>query len=409
MDLIRLAVPFFLLAIGIELLWGWWKGRNTYRLNDSFSSLMLGILSQAQKFLRLGIGGVVYGWIGAGIDHDFWREDLLITWIVAFILYDLCYYWLHRLSHERQILWAAHVAHHQSEEYNLSTALRQTSTGFLLGWIFYIPMFLVGIPPEVMVTVGALNLIYQFWVHTRHIPELGWLEFLFVTPSNHRVHHAQNDQYVDKNYGGVFIVWDRLFGTYQRELPHEPCIYGIRGPLKSWNPWHALTHIYRNMLEDMRRVATWRERWQVVVARTGWQPESIPAADRRQKNNLREFRVYDPMVSAGWRAYGGLQIVGATLMLLWAQLEAPELIEAWLIFILLLWTGAATAFWLEGKVGTSTLLFDVLRLGALAGFTVVGVADPLWLTLLTLWWVSSAFALAVMLIPQRATGSGAAS
>ncbi len=409
MDLIRLAVPFFLLAIGIELLWGWWKGRNTYRLNDSFSSLMLGILSQAQKFLRLGIGGVVYGWIGAGIDHDFWREDLLITWIVAFILYDLCYYWLHRLSHERQILWAAHVAHHQSEEYNLSTALRQTSTGFLLGWIFYIPMFLVGIPPEVMVTVGALNLIYQFWVHTRHIPELGWLEFLFVTPSNHRVHHAQNDQYVDKNYGGVFIVWDRLFGTYQRELPHEPCIYGIRGPLKSWNPWHALTHIYRNMLEDMRRVATWRERWQVVVARTGWQPESIPAADRRQKNNLREFRVYDPMVSVGWRAYGGLQIVGATLMLLWAQLEAPELIEAWLIFILLLWTGAATAFWLEGKVGTSTLLFDVLRLGALAGFTVVGVADPLWLTLLTLWWVSSAFALAVMLIPQRATGSGAAS
>lgn len=409
MDLIRLAVPFFLLAIAIELLWGWWKGRNTYRLNDSFSSLMLGILSQAQKFLRLGIGGLVYGWIGAHIDHDFWREDLLLTWIVAFVLYDLCYYWLHRLSHERQILWAAHVAHHQSEEYNLSTALRQTSTGFLLGWIFYIPMFLVGIPPEVMVTVGALNLIYQFWVHTRHIPELGWLEFLLVTPSNHRVHHAQNDQYVDKNYGGVFIVWDRLFGTYQRELPHEPCLYGIRGPLKSWNPWHALTHIYRNMLEDMGQVATWGERWQVVVARTGWQPESIPLAERRQKNDLRAFRVYNPMVSVGWRAYGGLQIVGATLMLLWAQLEAPELIEAWLIFLLLLWTGAATAFWLEGKVGTQILLFDGLRLGALAGFTVLGVSDPLWLTLLTLWWVSSAFALVVMLIPQRAPGSGAAS
>lgn len=409
MDLIRLAVPFFLLAIGIELLWGWWKGRNTYRLNDSFSSLMLGILSQAQKFLRLGVGGLVYGWIGSHIDQDFWREDQFITWIVAFVLYDLCYYWLHRLSHERQILWAAHVAHHQSEEYNLSTALRQTSTGFLLGWIFYIPMFLVGIPPEVVVTVGALNLIYQFWVHTRHIPELGWFEFVFVTPSNHRVHHAQNDQYVDRNYGGVFILWDRLFGTYQPELPDEPCIYGIRGPLKSWNPWHALTHIYRDMLEDMGRVASWRERWQVVVARTGWQPESIPDADRRQKNDLSAFRVYNPTVSLGWRAYGGLQIVGATLMLLWAQLEAPELIEAWLIFILLLWTGAATAFWLEGKVGTTIMLFDVLRLGALAGFTVVSVADPLWLTLLTLWWVSSAFALAVLLISQRAPGSGAAS
>ena len=409
MDLIRLAVPFFLLAIGTELLWGWWKGRNTYRLNDSFSSLMLGILSQAQKFLRLGIGGVVYGWIGAGIDHDFWREDQFITWIVAFILYDLCYYWLHRLSHERQILWAAHVAHHQSEEYNLSTALRQTSTGFLLGWIFYIPMFLVGIPPEVVVTVGALNLIYQFWVHTRHIPELGWFEFVFVTPSNHRVHHAQNDQYVDRNYGGVFILWDRLFGTYQRELPDEPCLYGIRGPLKSWNPWHALTHIYRNMLNDMRRAATWIERWQVVVARTGWQPASIPAADRRQKNDLSHFKVYDPMVSAGWRFYGALQIVGATLMLLWAQLENPELVEAWLIFLLLLWTGAAAAFWLEGKVGTTIMLFDALRLCALAGFTVVSVADPLWLTLLTLWWVSSAFTLAVLLISQRAPDSGAAS
>jgi hypothetical protein len=214
---------------------------------------------------------------------------------------------------------------------------------------------------------------------------------------------------VDRNYGGVFILWDRLFGTYQRELPDEPCLYGIRGPLKSWNPWHALTHIYRNMLNDMRRAATWIERWQVVVARTGWQPASIPAADRRQKNDLSHFKVYDPMVSAGWRFYGALQIVGATLMLLWAQLENPELVEAWLIFLLLLWTGAAAAFWLEGKVGTTIMLFDALRLCALAGFTVVSVVDPLWLTLLTLWWVSSAFALAVLLISQRAPDSGAAS
>ena len=139
MDLIRVAVPFFLLAIAAELLWGWWVGRNTYRLNDSFSSLMLGILSQAQKFLRLGVGGVVYAWIGSSVGLDYWRVDAWTTWFVAFVLYDLCYYWLHRISHERQLLWAAHVAHHQSEEYNLSTALRQTSTGFLFGWIFYIP------------------------------------------------------------------------------------------------------------------------------------------------------------------------------------------------------------------------------------------------------------------------------
>ena len=389
MDLIRVAVPFFLLAIAAELLWGWWVGRNTYRLNDSFSSLMLGILSQAQKFLRLGVGGVVYAWVGSSVGLDYWRVDAWTTWFVAFVLYDLCYYWLHRISHERQLLWAAHVAHHQSEEYNLSTALRQTSTGFLFGWIFYIPLFVLGIPPEVVVSVGAVNLIYQFWVHTRHVPELGWLEYVFITPSNHRVHHAQNDCYVDKNYGGVFIVWDRLFGTYQPELADTPCIYGIRGPLLSWSPLRALTHIYVDMLNDIRQAASWGERCQVLIAKTGWQPGSIPEAARRQKNDLSQFHVYDPAVASARRVYGGLQILGATLVLLWAQLQVLNGIQAWLIFILLLWTGVATAWWLEGRVGAPILIFDLARLVALAVFTWVHAADGLWGALLGLWWISS--------------------
>jgi alkylglycerol monooxygenase len=389
MDLIRVAVPFFLLAIAAELLWGWWVGPNTYRLNDSFSSLMLGILSQAQKFLRLGVGGMVYAWIGSSVGLDYWQVDAWATWFVAFVLYDLCYYWLHRISHERQLLWAAHVAHHQSEEYNLSTALRQTSTGFLFGWIFYIPLFLLGIPPEVIVSVGAVNLIYQFWVHTRHVPELGWLEYVFITPSNHRVHHAQNDCYVDKNYGGVFIVWDRLFGTYQPELADTPCIYGIRGPLQSWSPWRALTHIYVDMLHDIRQAASWGERCQVLIARTGWQPGSIPEAARRQKNDLSQFHVYDPAVASARRVYGGLQILGATLVLLWAQLQVLNGIQAWLIFILLLWTGVSTAWWLEGRAGAHILIFDLARLASLAVFTWVHAADALWGALLGLWWISS--------------------
>ncbi len=158
---------------------------------------------------------------------------------MAFVVYDFCYYWLHRLGHERNILWAAHSVHHQSEEYNLSTALRQTSTGFLLSWIFYLPLAVLGVPLAVFITVAALNLLYQFWVHTRHIPKLGWYEGFFVTPSNHRAHHAQNPLYMDRNYGGVFILWDRLFGTFQQEDDAEPPVFGVTRPLASWNPLWA--------------------------------------------------------------------------------------------------------------------------------------------------------------------------
>lgn len=363
MDLITIAVPFFLLSILLEFLWGWWRGNNTYRLNDMFSSLMLGNLSQARKFVTLGVGGLVYHWITQYFSLPLWDASAWWTWVVAFVLYDFCYYWLHRMGHERQILWAAHVAHHQSEDYNLSTALRQTSTGFLLGWIFYLPMFLLGIPAEVVVTVGALNLIYQFWVHTQHVPELGWFEYVFVSPSNHRVHHAQNDCYLDRNYGGVFILWDRLFGTYQRELPEEPCVYGIRGPINSWNPVVALTHIYRDMLHDMTYAKTLRERLQVLFARTGWQPDSVPDEARRAKNDLSLFRKFDPVVSGLVQWSAGLQLLIVTLLLVFGQLLASSELPLWPVWGLMVWAGVATAWWLEARGSLWLLLTDALRAG----------------------------------------------
>jgi len=385
MNLIAYAVPFFLLAIALELLWGILRQRNTYRLNDAFSSLMLGILSQARKFVALGIGGVIYDAIIKGTGQHQWDGDAWYTWVLAFFLYDLCYYWLHRFGHERQILWAAHVAHHQSEDYNFSTALRQTSTGFLLGWIFYLPMYLVGIPVEVVVTVGALNLIYQFWVHTQHVPELGWFELVFVSPSNHRVHHAQNDQYMDRNYGGVFILWDRLFGTYQRELPEEPCIYGIRGPIKSWNPVIALTHIYADMLRDMRATTSWINRWNVLWARTGWQPDDVAAIAPRTKSDLTAFERFDPQVSSLTKIYGGVQIAGATAMLTYGQLTKLTPTAYWIWLALLVWTGVATAWWLEGRTLTRSLTTDLPRLVLLAMFTITTVTAPVWLTLSWMW------------------------
>jgi sterol desaturase/sphingolipid hydroxylase (fatty acid hydroxylase superfamily) len=265
MNLLVYAVPFFIAAMVVELVYGLVVGRNTYRLNDSCGSLFLGVLSQARRFVTLGVGGYVYYLITGYFSLPLMDAGHWFTWALAIVLYDFCYYWLHRLGHERTILWAAHVAHHQSEDYNLSTALRQTSTGFLLGWIFYIPMYLLGIPAEAVVTAGALNLIYQFWVHTEHVPKLGWYEWIFVTPSNHRVHHAQNDVYIDRNYGGLFILWDRLFGTFQEELDGEPVVFGIRGPLKSWNPVKALTHVYVDMFQDSWRTARWQDKLRVWV------------------------------------------------------------------------------------------------------------------------------------------------
>jgi sterol desaturase/sphingolipid hydroxylase (fatty acid hydroxylase superfamily) len=366
MNLVVYAVPVFILAILVELAYGLAVRRNTYRLNDSFSSLALGVLSQARRFVTLGVGGYVYHLITVYFSLPLMDASHWFTWVLAMVLYDFCYYWLHRLGHERTILWAAHVAHHQSEDYNLTTALRQTSTGFLLGWIFYIPMYLVGIPAEVVVTVGSLNLIYQFWVHTEHVPKLGWYEWLFVTPSNHRVHHAQNDIYVDRNYGGLFILWDRLFGTFQEELDDEPVVYGIRGPLKSWNPVRALTHIYVDMARDSWRTASWRDKLRVWVSRTGWRPADVAASDPREKSDPAHFVKYDPRVPGRVSLYALFQLVAAVLLLNFMEGATLAYGEGVALWALLVATTVTTALWLEGRGPGEMAKWELLRLGGVA-------------------------------------------
>ena len=372
MDLVAYAVPFFIAAMLFELLWGFWRGKNTYRVNDAVASLFLGTLSQARRFVILGIGGAVYHLIATHFGRVQLDPSSPWTWVFAMVLYDFCYYWLHRLGHERTILWAAHVAHHQSEDYNLSTALRQTSTGFLLGWIFYIPMYLAGIPAQVVVTVGSINLIYQFWVHTQHVGKLGWFEWIFVSPSNHRVHHAQNDLYVDRNYGGLFIIWDRLFGTFQEERDEEPPIYGIRGPIHSFNPLKALTHIYLDMFRDAWRAARWRDKLHVFVARTGWRPPDVAAADRRPKPDLSRFQRYDPNVGKTTRIYALFQLFAVVGLLGYLQLSVG-LSYGGAVFLVALMAGTmvCTAFWLEGRSPRLSLSADGARVFA------VGIA---------LWW-----------------------
>ena len=294
MNFIPYAIPVFLLLIVIEIFWGWWKGNNTYRVNDSINSLSLGLLSTATKFVFLNIGLLVF----SGIEKNYavWAFDSssLGHWLLAILLYDFLYYWFHRISHERQFFWGSHVVHHQSEDYNLSTALRQTSTSFFTTWVFYIPCFFLGMPISMYVSIATAHLIYQFWVHTQHISTLGFLEWFMVTPSNHRVHHAQNSDYIDKNYGGLLIIWDRLFGTFQKEHKEQPAIYGIRVPLASWNPIWANLHIFINMALDAWRTAHWLDKFRVLWSRTGWRPADVEVWYPAQKSNLDQFEKYNP-------------------------------------------------------------------------------------------------------------------
>jgi alkylglycerol monooxygenase len=367
MDILELATPLFIAAMLFELAYGWRRGRNTYRVNDAVGSLFLGSLSQARKFVTLGVGGLVYHLVSEHLALEQMDPTHWSTWVLATVVYDFCYYWLHRLGHERTLLWAAHVAHHQSEDYNLSTALRQTSTGFLLGWIFYIPMFVLGIPAEVVVTTGALNLIYQFWVHTQHVPKLGWYEWIFVTPSNHRVHHAQNDRYLDRNYGGLFIIWDRLFGTFQEELEEDPPVFGIRGPLHSFSPFKALTHIYVDMFLDAWRAGSWRDKLHVLWARTGWRPADVARAHPRDKADLSQFEVYDPPTPLPVRAYALFQLVAVVGLLLALQSGVAKAYAGGaLLALAMLLTGTCTALWLDARRAGFCLAADAARIGLFA-------------------------------------------
>jgi sterol desaturase/sphingolipid hydroxylase (fatty acid hydroxylase superfamily) len=360
MDYVPYAVPFFLLAILIELTYGIIKKNNTYRLNDAISSLFMGSLRSANKLIIISFGGYIFYLIET--HNGLWRMDASspFVWMFAFVVYDFFYYWFHRISHERQIFWASHVAHHQSEDYNLSTALRQTGTGAFITWVFFIPVFLIGVPSYVFISVASINLIYQFWVHSEHIPKLGWYERFFVTASNHRVHHAQNEIYIDKNYGGVFIIWDRIFGTYKEEEYCEAPIYGIRGSINTFNPVWANLHIYMKMVKDIWYAQNWKEKFFVPFARTGWQPSTLSIEADKDEFNPTTFKKYNPDVPTKIKFYAFLQFFTLSLVGL-VLLESGKLNygQLWIAISMMAFTMYSTSLWLDGKEGYA---IEIVRL-----------------------------------------------
>ena len=320
MNPIAFAVPVFLLLILLELWVAHSRGVSVYRLKDSLTSINVGIMSEFSKAIGGLISVIMYTLISDRFGAYTWDVSNPMTWISAFLLYDFCYYWVHRTGHEVNILWASHVVHHSSEEFNLSTALRQSSTGFLFRWIFYIPLALLGYPVKVFIVVGLIDFIYQYWVHTQLIGKLGWLEYVLVTPSNHRVHHGQNDYCIDKNYGGVFSFWDRMFGTYADERDDEKPVYGIRKPIESWNPLWANLHQFAHIGRQVKSAENWRHRLMYIFAKPSWTPEKEDATEVFEKNRFNRF---DTPATAGLIgfAFGGT-LMGVALLMVYFYLQS---------------------------------------------------------------------------------------
>lgn len=307
---VALAVPVFLLLIMIEIGVDLFRRTHYYRLADAINSLSCGVVSTGMRVFFGFLGIYTYEWTLNHVALFNLPAGHWATWIFAFLTYDLCYYWNHRLGHTAGLFWASHVVHHQSEEFNLTTALRQTSTGSFFGWIFYIPMAICGVPLTVFLLVAVAQLFYQFWPHTRHIGRMGFLDRWVQTPSNHRVHHAQNDIYLDRNYVGIFLIWDRLFGTFQDELDAEPCIYGIRGQLNSWNPIWANLHYYWAMAKDSWHANSWLDKVRVWFAHPGWRPADVAARfPKPAYDPHRDFVRFDPPRGLAVSAYGLTQFI----------------------------------------------------------------------------------------------------
>ena len=366
MSIILYAIPGFFLLIAIELIAEKLRKTNCYRINDAITSLSIGVLSRVIGVLKALIPLTIYA-----VLHEHFNlvtlETNVWTWLAIFIAYDFFYYWNHRFGHEISLFWAAHVVHHSSEDYNLTTALRQTSGSFF-NFIFFVPLAFLGVDPLTLVSVASVNLVYQFWVHTQHIPKLGWLEWVFITPSNHRVHHAQNQIYLDKNYGGVFIIWDRIFGTFQEELADEKPIYGVRKALKSWNPLYANIQVYKQLIKDSFYTASWLDKLRVWFGRTGWRPDDVSQRFPIERVDLSKFEPYDTKLSPLQKCYAIIQYAFNAGLALYLLLNLSQLsigtqvtLAALIIFssvsLSLYMENQKFAHWLEGFKIFASLLF----------------------------------------------------
>lgn len=304
---ILLAIPGFFLLIGIELLVGYLQHKKLYRFNDAITNLNIGIGSQAFGIVSKAFIFGIYMFVQER--WGIWTIEASIpAFIACLLLFDFLFYWAHRWGHEVNFFWGAHVVHHQSEEYNLSVALRQPWFHNMIAFFIFLPIPFLGFDPAVFLAAASIHTLYQFWIHTKTVGKL-WapIEFLFNTPSHHRVHHGRDPKYIDKNHGGVLIIWDRLFGTFQVE--EEEPTYGITTQLSSWNPTWANIHYYVDMVKFAAKMKTWKERLYLIFAKPGWLPEYMGGFQHVQPVDQKRHKNFDTRTTLALNLYVLFQFV----------------------------------------------------------------------------------------------------
>ena len=315
-QILLIAMPAFFVLVLLEKAWGIWKGKDTVPVTDMIASLSSGITNVTKDVLGLSVAVISYQWLFNQFSF-FTIEATWAVYVIAFFALDFAGYWTHRIAHEYNIFWNNHIVHHSSEEFNLACALRQSiSSIFKIFAIFLLPAAFLGVPPEVIGVVAPLHLFAQFWYHTQHIRSLGFLEKIIVTPAHHRVHHAINPEYLDKNYGQIFIFWDKWFGTFQEEREDIPAVYGVTRPVQTWNPIKInFMHLWL-LIQDAWRAKNWADKLKIWFMPLGWRPSDVAAKYPVAKiQDVYRFDKYNPELNAGMRIWSFGQLIVLLLLL----------------------------------------------------------------------------------------------
>ena len=308
--ILLIAIPIFLLLVLFEKWWGWRKGFDTVHNLDMISSLSSGITNVTKSVLELTVIVAIYPFM---LDHFALTsiENQWMVYVITFIILDFNGYWIHRWSHKINLFWNLHVIHHSSEEFNLACALRQSISAFFnLFTILLLPAAILGIPQMVIATIAPLHLFAQFWYHTRHIDKMGFLEKILVTPSHHRVHHAINPEYMDKNLSQIFIIWDKLFGTFAEERADVPPVYGITRPARTWNPIRINFQHLGLLFTDAWRTQSWKEKLTLWFKPTGYRPADVATVHPVNKiEDVYHFQKYETPSNAAFTGWAWIQLL----------------------------------------------------------------------------------------------------
>jgi sterol desaturase/sphingolipid hydroxylase (fatty acid hydroxylase superfamily) len=344
-----LAIPVFFILIGLEVGYGYYQNRKLYRLNDAVANISCGIVEQLTGVFAKVFTVAAYHFIYTKF-AIFTLEDTWYWILLCFIGVDFFYYWAHRLSHQVNLFWLGHIVHHQSEDYNLSVALRQSTFQKMFTFYFYFPLAFLGFKTEWFLLMGAFNLLYQFWIHTEVIDKLPrWFEYLFNTPAHHRVHHGRDPKYIDKNHAGTLMIWDRMFGTFQRE--EETPTYGITTPVNSWNPVKANLQPFVLLWREMKTVPGFLNKIRLAVMPPGWYPDELGGFRPPKPVDKATYKKYDIQISPALNFYLFAQyllILGVTSLFLF-NLDALDGLLQFIAAALVVFSVAALGLMFENK------------------------------------------------------------